>query len=633
MPHPFLDRLAAGPILCDGAMGTQLYARGVSYDECFDELVVSRPELVAAVHRDYLDAGAEIIETNTFGANRVRLGEHGLADSVALFNTSAVALARQAVADYRAATGDTRPIFVAGAVGPIGRAIAPLGQMPKAEARAAFVEQITALVNAGVDLLMLETFSNLAEMTEAVNAARQVAPEIPLVAQMTFTEDGVTMAGDTPSDVVATLEPLGVDLIGANCSVGSSPMLGVMEAMAAVASRPLSAQPNAGFPTIVDGRFMYLSSPQYMAEYAQRMIETGVTLVGGCCGTTPEHIHALAAVVRETKPLPRSQGRLVVGGSARGQHTSEHPPTGLQRKLAEKFVITCEVSPPRGFDVGKLMPALLTLRKSGLIDAINVDDNPRATASLSALAMCSLIQTRVGLETVLHLACRTRNLLALHSELMGAHALGVRNVFVVMGDLPHVGDYPNASPVSDVTASGLMSHIKRFNEGLDMSGKPLGSETSFFVGCAFNPGADNLDRELRLLEKKVAAGADFILTQPVFDPAVIDNLLQRLGAFPLPMLVGVIPLYGYRNAEFLHNEVPGMRISDAILKRMRDAGDQGRAEGVRIAQELLDAVHDSVQGAYFIPPFGKYERVIEVLDGLPWAHPRETAAVEAGQGD
>ncbi|MFN8496568.1 MAG: bifunctional homocysteine S-methyltransferase/methylenetetrahydrofolate reductase [Anaerolineae bacterium] len=632
MPHPFLERLAAGPILCDGAMGTQLYARGVSYDKCFDELVVSRPELVKAVHRDYLDAGAEIIETNTFGANRVRLAEHGLADSVAALNAAAVAVAREAIADYRAATGEARPRFVAGAVGPIGKTIAPMGQTPRAEARAAFVEQITALVAAGVDLLMLETFSNLTEMTEAVQAARQVAPELPLVAQMTFTEDGVTMSGDTPADVVAALEPLGVDLIGANCSVGSSPMLGVVEAMAGVASGPLSAQPNAGFPTVVDGRFMYLSSPQYMAEYARRMIESGVLLVGGCCGTTPEHIRALAAVVRDTKPAPRQQGQIIVGGAALGEQRLEHPPTGLQRKLAEKFVITCEVSPPRGFDVGKIMPALMTLRQSGLIDAINVDDNPRATASLSALAMCSLIQTRVGLETVLHLACRTRNLLALHSELMGAHALGVRNVFVVMGDLPHVGDYPNASPVSDVTASGLMSHIKRFNEGVDMSGKALGSETSFFVGCAFNPNADNLDKELRLLDKKVAAGADFILTQPVFDPAVIDNLLRRLGGFPLPLLVGVIPLYGYRNAEFLHNEVPGMNISAAILRRMRDAGDQGRAEGVRIAQELLDAVHDSVQGAYFIPPFGKYERVLDVLDGLPWGRGPEVAAVDAAAG-
>ncbi len=633
MPHPFLERLAAGPILCDGAMGTQLYARGISYDQCFDELVVSRPELVAAVHHDYLDAGAEILETNTFGANRVRLAEHGLADSVAAFNAAGVAVAHKAIADYRAATGETRPLFVAGAVGPVGKAVAPLGQMPRMEARAAFVEQITALVDAGVDLLILETFSNLAEMTEAVRAAREVAPEVPLVAQMTFNEDCVTMSGDTPGDVVAALEPLHVDVIGANCSVGSSPMLGVMEAMAAVAATPLAAQPNAGFPTIVDGRFMYLSSPQYMAEYARRMIETGVTLVGGCCGTTPEHIRALAQVVRETKPARREQGRTPVGSNAGRSAHPEHPPTGLQRKLAEKFVITCEVSPPRGFDVGKLMPSLMTLRKSGLIDAINVDDNPRATASLSALAMCSLIQTRVGLETVLHLACRTRNLLALHSELMGAHALGVRNVFVVMGDLPHVGDYPNASPVSDVTASGLMSHIKHFNEGLDMSGKPLGSQTSFFVGCAFNPNADNLDKELRLLDKKVAAGADFILTQPVFDPDVVHNLLKRLGAFPLPVLVGVIPLYGYRNAEFLHNEVPGMRISDDILRRMRQAGDKGRAEGVRIAQELLDAIHGDVQGAYFIPPFGKYERVLEVLDGLPWAHPPVAAVEAAGQGD
>lgn len=618
MPLSFLDRLQLGPIVCDGAMGTQLYARSISYDQSFDELVVSRPELVLSVHRDYLDAGAEILETNSFGANRVRLAEFGLADNVILYNTRAVAIARQAVAE------SGRFAYVAGAVGPLGKGLTPFGPISPAEARAIFAEQIEALAHAGVDLLVLETFSSLAELVEAVKAARLVAPDLPLVAQMTFNEESVTVRGHTPADVVATLEPLGVDVLGANCSFGSQPMLAVMEAMASVASKPLSAQPNAGFPTIIDGRFMYLSSPAYMADYARQMVEGGVSIIGGCCGTTPEHIRALVEVARTARPRPRVPATVGPKPDTAGEavEAQTHQPTGLERKLAEKFVVTVEVTPPRGFDVGRLLPSIMSLRKSGLIDAINVDDNPRATASLSALAMCSLVQTRVGIETVLHLACRTRNLIALHSELMGAHALGVRNVFVVMGDLPHVGDYPNASAVGDVTASGLMGLIKRFNQGEDMNGKPLGRRASFFVGCAFNLGADNLDKELKVLDRKVAAGADFILTQPVYDPETFFRVQRRLGAFPRPLLVGVMPLYNSRNAEFLHNEVPGIVIPDAVRARMREAGEAGgRAEGVRLSQEFLDAAHAHVNGAYIIPPFRRYDMVVEILEGLPWLRP------------
>ncbi|MCW5850380.1 MAG: bifunctional homocysteine S-methyltransferase/methylenetetrahydrofolate reductase [Anaerolineae bacterium] len=622
MAHPFLERLQSGPMVCDGAMGTQLYARGVSYDRCFDELVVSQPDVVEAVHRDYLAAGAEIIETNTFGANRVRLAEHGLAECVTLFNTEAVAIARRAVA----ASG--RSAFVAGAVGPLGKLVAPFGTLTRSEARAAFVEQIKALADAGVDLLILETFSHLGEMVETVKAAKLVAPALPLVAQMTFNEDGVTVHGDTPADVVAALEPLGVDVLGANCSHGSQPMLEVMEAMAAVASKPLAAQPNAGFPTVVDGRYMYLSSPDYMADYARQMIEVGVTLIGGCCGTTPAHIRALAEIARATPPARRVSRSAVAVRDVHPEsdNGAAYHPTGLQRKLDEKFVVTVEVTPPRSFDVGRILPAIMDLRKSGLVDAINVDDNPRATAGLSALAMCSLIQSRVGMETVLHLACRTRNLIALHSELMGAHALGVRNVFVVMGDLPHVGNYPNASAVADVTASGLMSLIKRFNEGVDMNGKPLGSRTSFFVGCAFNLGAENLDKELKVLDKKIAAGADFILTQPIYEPETFFRVHRRLGEFPLPVIVGVMPLANHRNAEYLHNEVPGMVIPEDIRQRMREAGEtEGRAEGIKIAQEFLDAVYEHVRGAYFIPQFRRYDTVVDVLQGLPWAGQRVPA--------
>ena len=612
MSEGFIERLRRSPVLCDGAIGTQLYERGgVTFDRCLDELNLSNPELVKSIHLDYIRAGAEIIETNTFGANRMRLTSHGLEERGAEINEAAVQMAREA----RRLTGQR--IWIAGSVGPLGRPLAPPGLITPAQARLVFREQIQVLVNAGVDLLILETFGDLREMREAVIAAREVC-SLPIIAQMTFTQEGRTPAGDTPLEIVHALEELGVQVIGANCSVGSEHMLRVVEEMAKVADVPLSAQPNAGFPTYQGGRFFYRSSPEYTAQNARRVVEAGVAVIGGCCGTTPEHIAAIRDALQGVQPARvKSSSATVVSRPSRASPAAPTiEPTGLSRKLGHKFVVTVEVDPPKGFDVSTTLEALLELKASGLVDAIEVADNPRAQSRMSALAMGTLIQSRLGMETTLHLALRHRNLVALQSELLGAHALGVRNVFVVMGDPPSTGDYPDATAISDITPSGMIRLIKAFNAGVDLTGKPIEQATSFFVGCAFNLGAKDMDRELKNLERKVKAGADFILTQPVYTPEAVEQAHLRLGGFPAPLLLGILPLRGHRHAEFLHNEVPGMVIPQGVRDRMRLAGDRAAQVGIELSQELLRHLRDKVAGAYFMPPFGRYDTVVQVLEGM-----------------
>ncbi len=611
-PEEFLRRLEHGPVLCDGAMGTQLYERGgLAPDLCLEELNLSHSELVKSIHLDYINAGAEIIETNTFGANRLRLSAYGLEEKVIEINRTAVEIAREA----RRLTG--QHVWIAGSVSSLGRTLSPPGPLTPEQAREVFREQVEALVQAGVDLLILETFSDLREIREAIGAARETC-SLPIVAQMTFTEEGKTLMGDTPREVVQTLEGLGVQVIGANCSVGSEPMLRVVEEMAKVAHRPLSAQPNAGFPTYQGGRLLYRSSPEYMARHARKMVEVGATLIGGCCGTSPEHIAAIRDALRGVRrPLVRpspTAGR----GRTRPQAaaTRSLEPTGLARKLGRKFIVTVEVDPPRGFDVVSLLEALSELKTSGWVDAINVADNPRAQGRMSALAMGALIQSRLGMEAILHLALRHRNLVALHSELLGAHALGVRNVFVVRGDLPRTGDYPNATPISDITPSGMIRLIKAFNAGVDLAGKPIDQATSFLVGCAFNLGALDMDRELRSLDRKLEAGADFILTQPVYTAEAVERVLKRLGGFPAPVLLGMLPLRSYRHAEFLHNEVPGMSVPDEIRERLRLAGKGAARVGVELCQALLCEVHRQVAGVYFMPPFEHYDVAFQVMEGV-----------------
>ena len=615
-PESFQARLDRGPLLADGAMGTMLYARGVPFDQCFDALNVDRPDLVTAIHGEYIAAGAELIETNTFGANRFKLSLHGLEDRVRATNVAGAAAARAA----REASG--RWVWIAGSIGPIGRPLAPLGTVKAGEARQAFAAQAKALAEGGVDLLIFETFSDLHELTEGVAAAKEVTG-LPIIAQMTFTHEGKTLLGHTPAEIVARLEELGVAVIGANCSVGSQGVLEVMEQMVLVSRTPLSAMPNAGFPAYVNGRIIYFSAPQYMADYARQMVELGVTVVGGCCGTTPEHIQAMREVLRtvESPPPPRLRPRVTVPAPPPVARPS--PPTALAARLGRRFVLTVEVLPPRGTQEGPELEACQLLRQAGA-DTINVPDNPMARLRMSPWAMCLRIQTDVRMETVLHFTTRDRNLVRMQSDLLALHALGIRNILVLRGDPPQLGDYPSATAVSDVKPSGLIRLIKQFNEGHDLAGNDLGQATTFLVGAALNMGARDLDRELRVLEQKLRAGVDFLCTMPIFEPATLDRVLDRIGPLPVPLLVGILPLHGLRHAEFLHNEVPGMVIPSALRDAFRAAPRNGREVGLRFAGELVGAIRPRVQGLYLIPSFGRYDRVLHLVQTLRKETPAPT---------
>jgi methionine synthase I (cobalamin-dependent)/5,10-methylenetetrahydrofolate reductase len=610
MPQSFTDRLTQGVLLCDGAMGTMLHHQGGhAFDQSLDVLNLLYPEQVKAIHLQYLQAGSELIETNTFGANAVRLAAFGQADKVDEINRAGVTIAQEA----RRLTG--QGVWIAGAMGPTGRSGLSFNVLDSAVGYNAFAEQAAILARSGVDLLVLETFSALSEMELAVRAVKSVA-DLPLVGQMTFTEEGITPAGDTPEEVVEALERLGVAVVGGNCSVGPESFLQVTERMAQVAHIPLIAQPNAGFATYQDGRLVYTATPAYMAQRSRYMAEAGALLLGGCCGTTPEHIAAIRNAVQGVQPSKASRPPASRRSPTEAPHPASKPePTGLAESLGKgKFVVTVEVDPPRGFDISATLERLRVV--SGVVDAVNVADSPRAQGRMGALATCSLIQSRLGVETIMHMAIRHRNLLALHSDLLGAHALGVRNVFTVMGDIPRTGDYPQATAVSDITTSGLVRLINSFNEGVDMNGRPLEQSTSFLVGCAFNFSATNMDQELRVLDRKVKAGAHFLLTQPVYDPEVVERMWQRLGGFPAPLILGVLPLRSVRHAQFLDNEVPGISVPSRVMKRMTAAGAQTANEGLRISQELLQAIHPRVAGAYFIPPFERYQVVTETLAGV-----------------
>jgi methionine synthase I (cobalamin-dependent)/5,10-methylenetetrahydrofolate reductase len=616
----FLDRLARGPILCDGAMGTQLYARGASFESCFEALNLTRPELVSDIHRAYLAAGAEIIETNTFGANRFKLVEHSLADQVAGINAAGVQLARQAVESAG------RTAFVAGSIGPLGVRLAPTGPLTAEEARAAFSEQVAALCQAGVDALILETFGDLAEIQEAIRAA-QTACDLPIIAQMTFTLDGRTPTGHMPEAVALALSELGVAVLGANCSVGPARVLPVIQAMRAAlesldsSPRPyLSAQPNAGWPESAAGRIMYPATPDYFGDYARRFVMAGVTLVGGCCGTTPDHIRAMRLALNALALAPSHPTRVAVVAPAPKEEKPlpPEPPTELAKKLeGGKFVVSVEMSPPKGFDVGGVLSGALMLKQEGA-DVVNISDTPRARMRMSAWAVAHLVQTEVGLEAVLHFPTRGRNLLRVQGDLLAAHALHIRNLFVVMGDPPSLGDYPEATDNYDVVPSGLVKLIKQnFNRGTDGAGASIGRPCSFTVGVALDPGSPDMDREIKTLRKKIEAGADFALTQPVFDSTILRTFSKRYeelhGSLKLPLLMGLLPLASARHAEFLHNEVPGITLTDAVLDRMRLAGDKGRREGIKIAQELLLELRDIAAGAYLMPPFGRFDMAAEVF--------------------
>ncbi len=616
MAHPFLERLSRGPILCDGAMGTQLYERGIPLEACFDEVNLSNPKVVIDIHRDYILAGAEIIETNSFGANRFKLEQHGLASLVRQINRQAARNAREA----REITG--HPVFIAGSIGPTGRTLAPIGTTPPDQVRKAYREQIEALLEGGIDLLIIETISQLDELRQAVQAARDVC-DLPIVAQMTFASDGRTIHGHTPDEVVVALMELGVTVAGVNCSVGPRPTLEVLRTMLSISRGriPLSGQPNAGWPRQVGNRVIFTASPDYFADYAREATTAGISLIGGCCGTTPAHIQAMrrALAVLEIPDSPRPP--VIEVKERRPQEPlAAEGPTKLAQKLGREFVVSVEIDPPKGLNPRKALAGAQLLKDAG-VEFINVADSPMARVRMSALALCVLIQQEVEIETILHFTTRDRNLMGLQSDLIGAHALGIRNIIALTGDPPTLGDYPHATAVYDVDSIGLVKIIKQFNRGLDAGGASIGQMASFTVAVACDPTRPHLDEEIERLHRKIEAGADLVMTQPIFALRVWSDFLkryeERYGPIGVPVLLGILPLQSHRHAEFLHNEVPGITLTDEARERMRLAGPEGRREGIKMAQELLLEARELVHGVYLMPSFGRYEVAAEVLEMLP----------------
>lgn len=608
MEHPFRTRVAQDNVLlADGAMGTELYARGIGFDHCFDAQNLERPDLVEDIHRDYITAGAEIIETNTFGANRMRLGTFGLEDKVRDINQRGARIARGA----REICGV--PVFVAGSVGPTGKALEPFGQTTEPEIYDVFCEQIEALLEGGIDLLVLETFGDLREILQAVQAARNSA-DLPIIAQMTFTEDIATPQGYVPEQVVDALQSLGVDVVGANCSVGPSSLLEVVKRLLAAGAKRVSAMPNAGWPTRVGERVLYLSSADYMADYGKRMADIGASVVGGCCGTTPTFIRALHTRLQspETEAAAHDVAPVLEVISAEPEQVDV---SAVLPNLGKHRIISVEIRPPRGANPSKAVEGARLVKEAGA-DAVNVLDSAMARVRMSAISTAILIKQRVGVETILHFTTRDRNLMAIQSDLIGAHAMGVRAVLALTGDPPALGDYARSKAVYDVDSIGLIRIIKQLNAGVDVSGNSIGTPTSFLVGAALNPTAEDLDLEMRRFTDKVRAGADFAMTQPVYDAALFERVLRDIGPIDIPILMGVLPLQSYRHALFLHNELPGVRLTHDALRRMESAGTDGIAEGMCMAEELVEACGDLAAGLYIMPSFGRYEMAAQLVSRL-----------------
>ena len=612
----FSEALNERILVCDGAMGTMLYAKGIFINKSFDALNLSNPDLVLSVHQEYVRAGADIVETNTFGANRIKLAAFGLADKLREINVQGAGIARRAAGDRA---------YVGGAIGPLGIRIEPWGKTSIEEARQYFSEQVSALLEGGVDLLILETFRDLNEIGAAIDAVRALT-DLPLIAQMTTEEDGNTLDGTPPERFVPDLERRGVTVMGVNCAVGPAPMLETIERMEAVTALPLSAQPNAGKPRDVEGRNIYLCSPEYMASYARRFMLHNVRVVGGCCGTTPEHIRQIKAAVRAQVPAAP-----VIGAPGHPPHVAhaptprvEGPPVSRDRKsklarrlAAGEFVVTAELTPPRGFDAGATIARARTLAGQG-IDAVTIPDGSRVGARMSGLSLAVLIEQQAGIETVLHYSCRDRNLLGIQSDLLGAHAMGLRNLLLVTGDPGRVGDYPDATAVFDVDSIGLTNVVSRLNHGCDIGGQPIGQPTGFHIGVSVNPTASNLDDELRRFNYKLEAGAEFAQTHPVFDLASFERFLGQVAGVRIPLVAGVLVFDSLRHAEFMANEVPGIVVPDELLQRMREAEGRGGAvaEGIAIARELAAGLRRLVAGVQISTSSGNLDALAAVSDGL-----------------
>ena len=621
------DKLFTGrTVLCDGAMGTMLYSCGVFINRCYDELNVTQPDMVRSVHEQYLLAGAEVIETNTFGANRLRLEHFGLEEKVREFNIAGARVARQAVEAYR--EKHAGEAFVAGAVGSLGVRLEPFGTLSLGAARDAFGEQIRGLVEGGVDLLIIETMMSLDEAEQAVAAARDAAPGLPVLVLFTVDEEANCLDGSSPELAARRLTAAGADAIGCNCSVGPATVLTVIERMRPETTLPLVAMPNAGMPRIVEGRNIYLTSPEYMASFAAKFVRAGATWVGGCCGTTPAHIKAMRSRLRAMQAQDEGESSAKVFTVAEVAAEVEVQPKPLSerseigRKIAAgEFVHMVEIVPPKGFDCTKELAGAALLAGRG-VHAINVPDSPRASARMSAQSLCLQIQQKVGIETILHYTCRDRNILSIQSDLLGAASIGIKNILCLTGDPPKMGNYPDATAVFDVDAIGLVRIVRGLNHGLDIGRNPIGGSAGFTISCAANPGVPDIEHEVRRFAAKVEAGAEFCITQPVFDQRLLEEFLRRIEGFRIPVIAGIWPLTSLRNAEFMKND---LRVSmpDAILARMAAAPNKqaSLAEGLAIAQEMLADVRDAVQGVQVSAPFGNFAAAAEVL-GL-----REEAAV------
>jgi homocysteine S-methyltransferase len=608
----FRDELDRRVLVADGAMGTMLYTKGVFINRCYDELNLSSPGLVREIHQEYVRAGSEILETNTFGATRPRLTAFGLADKLLAINQAGVRLAREAAGGHA---------FIAGALGPLGVHIEPLGPTSFAEARNHFREQVAALVEAGVDLLVLETFFDLNELREAVLGAREAAGgEIAIIAQVTIDDFGNLRDGTNTETFARRMDEWPVDVIGVNCSVGPKVTLETVEKILRFTTKPVSAMPNAGLPSRVEGRNIYLGSPEYMSQYARRFIWAGVKIIGGCCGTTPDHIKEIRSEVRSLQPGIRKIATVVEAPAERTTALAKVPvaeKSKLGAKLAAgTFVAFVEILPPRGIDAGKEIAGAKLCAQHG-IDCINVPDGPRASARMSAQVTCQLIQQQAGIEAVLHFCCRDRNILGIQSELLGAHAAGVRNLICITGDPPRMGTYPGATAVFDVDAIGLTNIVNNLNSGLDIGGNAMGSQTALLLGVGANPGALNLEEELRRFEWKVQAGAEYAVTQPVFDLAMLEDFIKRTERLRIPIICGIWPLTSYRNAEFMVNELR-VPVPDEFMERMRlaDTAEKARAEGIAIARHMVERVRHMVAGVQLSAPFGRYDMALQVAEAI-----------------
>jgi homocysteine S-methyltransferase len=605
----FADRF----VLADGAMGTVLYARGVFPNRCYDELNLSDPNLILSVHEEYLRAGAEILECNTFGANRIRLARHGLSDKVEEINAAGVRLARQAVEHLK--DRQAGEAWVAGSVGPLGVRLEPLGKTGLDEARAAFAEQIGVLAKSGVDLLIVETMPALNEAREALEAAKAVAPHLPVLVMVTVDDESECLDGSSPAQAAALLTEWGADAVGVNCSTGPVTVLTAIEAMRAATTLPLAAMPNAGMPRAVEGRNIYLCTPEYMASFARKAIAAGAQIVGGCCGTTPNHIRAMRSAIRAMDEQAHVEGK-----EAAPAMSKETPPAPLAQRshlgslIAEgKFVTLVEFLPPRGIDCSKEIEGARRLARMG-VHAIDVYDAAQASARLSGQSLCIQIQQHTGMETILHYTCRDRNLLSIQSDLLGAASIGLHNILCVTGDPPKQGDYPDASAVFDVDSIGLVNIARRLNHGLDIGSNAIGASTNFTIGVGANPGVPDIENELRRFAYKVDAGAEYAITQAVFDLRLLEEFLERIRGHRIPVIAGIWPLTSLRNAEYMKSDLR-VAMPEEVMLRMAQAEtpEAARAEGIRIAQEMLEAVQPLVQGVQVSAPFGNYEAAAEVI--------------------